>query len=119
MTQEYAQAAKEYLHKADSHFLDGDQDKASAKMWEAAAYAMKAVAAERGLPHADENEMRRTARKLSEEHNNSLIFSGFSIAEKFRHDSIYLFMEDEEWRLDRRKIYRLVDQVLALRVNGA
>ena len=118
LAEEYAQTALDFLEKADRHFVDRDQSQASAKMWEAAAHAVIAVASERGWPHANRKELRRAAGRLADEQNNQRIAVGFAITEKYLHDSSYLFMEDEEWTLDRPKVHNFVAWVLASRHGG-
>ena len=108
LTQEHAQTALDFLEKADKRYADGDQAQASAKMWEAATHAVMSAATERGWSHASQTELRHAAGLLSEEYNAPLIASGFAIAEKYLHDSRYLFMEDYEWTLDRRKVHGFV-----------
>ena len=115
---EHAQTALDFLEKADRHFAEGDQIQASEKLWGAAAHAVMAVASERGWPHANQTDLRRAVGRLADEQNNQRIAVGFAITEKYRHDSRYLFMEDEEWTLDRPKVHNFVTWVLALRYGG-
>ena len=118
LTQEHALTALDFLEKADKYYANNDQAQASAKLWEAAAHAVMAVASERGWPHASHKELRQAAERLADEQNNQRIAVGFAITEKYRHDSSYLFMEDEEWTLDRSKVHNFVTWVLALRDGG-
>lgn len=115
LTQEHAQTALDSLEKADKYYADNYQAQASAKLWEAAAHAVIAVASERGWPHANQTELRQAAGRLADEQNNQRIAVGFAITEKYLYDSRYLFMEDEEWALDRLKVHNFVTWVLALR----
>ncbi len=114
----HAQAALDFLEKADRHYADNDQAQASAKLWEAAAHAVMAVASERNWPHANQTELRQAAGRLADEQDNQRIAVGFAITEKYLHDSSYLFMEDEEWTLDRPKVHNFVKWVLTLRDGG-
>ena len=118
LTQEHAQTALDFLEKADKYYADNDQAQASAKLWEAAAHAVMAAASERGWPHANQTELRQAAERLADEQNNQRIAVGFAITEKYLYDSRYLFMEDEEWTLDRAKVHNFVTWVLALRDSG-
>ena len=113
-TQEHAQTALEFLAKADTHFVDGDQPQASEKLWDAAAHAMMAVALERGWPHANRSALKRAAERLTAEHNDPLIAAGFVVAEKYHFDFCYRFMEEEEWKTDRPKVRDFVARALAL-----
>ena len=115
LTQEHAQTALDFLENADKYYADGDQAQASAKLWEAAIQAVMAVASERGWPYANQTELRQAAGRLADEQNSQRIAVGFAIAEKYLYDSRYLFMEDEEWTLDRPKVHNFVAWVLALR----
>ena len=116
--EEHAQTALDFLEKADRHYAAGDQIQASEKLWGAAAHAVMAVASEHGWPHANQTELRQAAERLADEQNNQRIAVGFAITEKYLYDSRYLFMEDEEWTLDRSKVHDFVTWVLALRDGG-
>ena len=113
-TQEHAQAALEFLAKADTHFVDGDQLQASEKLWDAAAHAMMAVALDRGWPHTSHWDLKRAAERLAQEHNDPQIADRFSVAKKYHFDFCYRFMEAEEWKTDRPKVREFVARVLAL-----
>ena len=113
-TQEHAQAALEFLAKADTHFVDEDQLQASEKLWGAAAHAVMAVALERGWPHTSRRDLKRAAERLTVEHNDLLIAAGFGVAEKYHMDFCYRFMEAEEWKTDRPKVRDFVARVLEL-----
>ena len=118
-TQEHAQTALEYLAKADTHFVDGDQPQASEKLWGAAAHAVMAVAIERGWPHTSHPALKRAAERLAVEHNDPQIADRFVAAEQYHRDFYHLFMEADEWRADRPKVRDFVARVLALRDGDA
>ena len=116
--QEHAQTALDFLEKADKHFAEDDQIQASEKLWGAAAHAVMAVALERGWPHTSDIFLKRAAERLAVEYDDPIIAGRFCVAEKFRYDSCYLFMEEYEWQTDRPKVRDLVARVLALRGDG-
>ena len=103
-----------FWRRLTKYYADGDQAQASAKLWEAATHAVMAAASEHGWPHANQTELRQAAGRLADEQKNQRIAVGFAIAEKYLYDSRYLFMEDEEWTLDRPKVHNFVAWVLAL-----
>ena len=117
LTQEHAQAALEFLEKADSCFEEGDQKQASEKLWGAAAHAVMAVVPENSISVESHLELRTIAERLAVEHNDSLISSGFSIAGMYYHDShhVHLLLDSDEWLDDRPKVGNFVTRVLALR----
>ena len=113
-TQEHAQTALEFLAKADTHFVEGDQLQASEKLWGAAVHVVTAVALERGWPHTCHPALKRAAERLTAEHNDPLIAAGFGVAEKYHIDVCYPFMEAEEWKIDRPKVRDFVARAVAL-----
>ena len=117
LAQEHAQTALDFLEKADQYFAEGDQIQASEKLWEAAAYAIMAVAGDSGLSTDNRREMIAVAEQLAIAHNDPLIASGFSIAGMYYHDShhVHLLLNGDEWLYDRPKVVNFVKRMLALR----
>ena len=118
-TQEHAQTALEFLAKADTHFIEGDQLQASEKLWGAAAHAVLAIALERGWPHTIHPSLKRAAERLTAEQNDPLIAAYFVAAEQYHRDFYHRFLEADEWQTDRPKVRDFVARVLALRDGDA
>ena len=83
-------------------------------MWEASSLAVTAAARRRGWPCSDNRELHMAARKLADETGDVSIADGFAIAEKFRANAEFDFMEDFDYDDDRRIVTRFVERVIAL-----
>ena len=59
--------AKQFLGVSDHEFMAGDNLQASEKLWGAASHAVMAVAQQRGWRYSKHRDLKRAARKLSEE----------------------------------------------------
>ena len=92
--------------------MAGNHLNGSEKLWEAAARAVTEAARQRGLSCSDHRELHMAARSLSEETGDASIATGFGVAEKFRANSKFDFMEEYDY--DRQIVRRLVTRVLAL-----
>ena len=91
-----ALAALVILNDASQKFALGESREGSSKMWEAVAYAVGVVAEQRGLPHADKDEMLATVQKLAEEHNDRGLVTGFLASEIFLDNAVHDFIEDDD-----------------------
>jgi hypothetical protein len=94
--------------------MAGNYLKGSEKVWEAAAHAVMEAARQRGWPSSDHRELHMASRRFAEETGDESIADGFAIAEKFRANSEFDFMEDFDYDDDRQIVRRLVNRVLAL-----
>ena len=92
--------------------MAGNYLKGSEKVWEAASHVVTEAARQRGWDCSDHRELHMAARRLSEATGDESIADGFSIAEKFRANSEFDFMEEYDY--DRQIVRRLVNRVLAL-----
>ena len=96
LTQEHAQAAKEFLDEADREFAEGDVLQASEKMWGAASHAIMAVALQRGQPCGTHRLMINAAREVADELDDVWLKAGISVAQQFHANFYHGFMETED-----------------------
>ena len=110
-----AQKARTLLLESQADFADGDdQLKACQKLWQAAAQAITAVAQQRGWPHADLQSLRLAVNRLSEELDDEMLFLQFDVADTFRVNAEYGFMEDFQLDGDRQDVRLFIERVLSL-----
>ena len=114
LTQEHAQAAKEFLDEADREFAEGDVLQASEKMWGAASHAIMAVAMQRGQPCGTHRLMVDLAWEIADEQDDILLKGGISAAQGFRANANIGFMEPEEWENDTEIVRQFVARMLVL-----
>lgn len=114
LTQEHTQTARDFLIASDREFAAGDILQGSEKLWGAAAHAVMALAQQRGWGFGDHRSLRAAANRLSDELNEPLIASDFSVAEKFHANFYHHFMQDFEIDGDRPAVHRFVNRVLSL-----
>lgn len=110
-TRTYRERSRTFLRKAREEIDAGDLEQASEKGWGAAAMMLKAVADERGLPHASHALLLGIADQLEQETGNKALGELFDSASalhrnfyenKMSHDAV-------EWRL--RRVTEFVDKV--------
>ena len=83
-------------------------------MWDAAEHAATAVALKRGWEHSCINDLFAAASMLSDELDDTEFVGGFLVAEKFRENAEYDFMEDFQFADDREIVCDFVARTLAL-----
>ena len=102
------------LEAAEHEFMAGNYLKGSEKLWEAASLAVTEAARLRGWPSSDNRELHMAARGLADETGDVSIADGFGVAEKFRANAEFDFMEDFDYDDDREIVTRFVELVVAL-----
>ncbi len=112
--QEHAQTAEEFLAVSDHEFMAGDNLRASEKLWGAASHAMMAIAQQRGWRYSRHRDLKRAARKLSEEIGDPAIADRFAMAEQFHSNFYHDFMGEFRISEDRTSVRDLVERVLTL-----
>jgi hypothetical protein len=95
VSEEYKRTGQRYIRQADSEFEKGDFLQASEKAWGAASEYVKALAAQRGLPHESHREIRIAASLIADEVSQDRIMELFSIGESL-HANFY-----EAWMRER------------------
>ena len=113
-TLEHTQTAQELLAKSDRQFAAGELRQGSETLWRAAELAMTAVAQRRGWKHGSDKDLFYAAKRLSEEQDDASFFRQFGIAEMFRENSIYGYLEEYEPDMLKPSVHRFVDQALEL-----
>lgn len=113
-TLEHTRTAQELLAKSDRQFAAGEYREGSATLWRAAELAITAVAEQRGWRHGDYKELFHAAKRLSEEQNDSSFSNEFGVAEMFRENSIYGYLEDYEPDAFKSIVHRFVSRTLSL-----
>ena len=94
--------------------MAGNYLKGSQYLWEAACQAMTEAALQRGWPCSDNRDLRMAVRGLAEEAGDTSIVTGFGVAEMFRANAEFDFMEDFDYDDDREIVARFVGQVTPL-----
>ena len=113
-TKGYAKAARKSLAESKREFAAGDDLKGSRKIWDAAECAVSAVALARGWEHSRHEDLFAAASMLSAEFDDAEFVGGFAVAEKFRENAEYDFMEDFQYDDDRKIVQDFVARTLAL-----
>ena len=111
---EHIETARYFLAESKREFAAGDDLKGSRKIWDAAECAVSAVALARGWEHSRQEDLFAAALKLSAEFDDSEFVGGFAVAEKFRENAEYDFMEDFQYDDDRKIVQDFVARTLAL-----
>ena len=117
-TKEYvqtAQKARQFLLAAYAEFADGDDCRpACEKLWQAAAHAIAAVAQQRGWPHGSPEARYAAVNRLAEELDDEMLLLQFDVADTFRVNAEYGFMEDFQLPGNRRDVHLFIERVLSL-----
>ena len=109
-TQTYRERSRMYLARARQEFDDDDLLQASEKGWGAASQMVKAVADERGIPHARHADVLRAGQALVREIGSQDMDKRFSFATDLHtnfYEEIYNH-EEVAWRLT--EVERFVDK---------
>ena len=114
LQQEHIYTAQDFLQESDREFAEGKTLQASEKLWGAAAHSVMAIAQQRGWQFGTHYELKMSAERLANEHDEPIIAAGFSDAEKFHANFYHGFMEDFQINADRPKVRRFVERVSAL-----
>ena len=113
-TRDHVRTAREFLTAADREFEAGDHLQASEKLWGAASHALTAVAQQRNWPHGSHRALKKATQLLADETGDVALLAGFAVAEKFRGNFNYDFMEDFELDADRPTVNNFVERLMAL-----
>jgi len=113
-TLEHTRTAQELLAKSDTQFAAGEYREGSETLWRAAELAIIAFAEQRGWKHSSHKELFYAAKRLSEEQNDSSFNNEFGVAEMFRENSIYGYLEDYEPDAFKSIVHRFVSRTLSL-----
>ena len=116
-TKEYvktAQKARALLYEAYVEFADGDRLKGCEKLWQSAAHAIAAAAQQRGWECGDVDALHKAAKRLAEELDEEILFLQFDVADTFRINVEYDFLEDFQLKGNRKDVRLFVERVLAL-----
>ena len=113
-TSEHIRIAQELLAKSDRQFAAGEYREGSKTLWRAAEIAMTAVAERHGWKRGSDKDLFHAAKRLSEEQNDMSYFRQFGIAEMFRENSIYGYLEDYEPDMMKPTVHRFVNHLLGL-----
>ena len=114
LTNDHAAKTLEFLTQSDAEFAEGDRLQASEKLWGAATHAVIAVAQQRAWRHGSHRAMKEAVTKISDEHDDIGIKSGFAAAEKFHSNFYHDHMEDFDLDDNRPRVQDFVHRVLAL-----
>ncbi len=109
---EHARAAADALQSAGAHFEAGDNAAGSDRLWQAAVYAVTAVARERGWPSDGHQAVTSAADRLAAE--DPAITAGFFAAQQFHANAKHNFMEPDDMARGLPLVQDFVQRVLAL-----
>ena len=84
LTQHTAQTTQAFFDAADRHFEDEEPLLAYENLWNAAAYALTAVADARGWPTDDPQDLKSAADRLANEARDHHLRHQFAVAQQFR-----------------------------------
>ena len=113
-TLEQTRTVQELLAKSDRQFAAGEYREGSEALWRAAELAMTAIAQKHGWEHSSYKELFYAAKRLSEEQNDGSFSNEFGVAEMFRENSIYGYLEDYEPDAFKSIVHRFVNRTLSL-----
>lgn len=107
---EHGRAARESLEVAEAEFEAGEVTAGSARLWQAAAHSVMAVARERGWPCEDHQAVKTAADRLAA--GDAAVIAGFFAAQQFHANASHDFMEPDDIArgvpLARDFIYRVL-----------
>ena len=107
--EDYKQAGRLFMDRAEWDFARGDLVRASEGAWEAAAQFMKAAAAQRGWGHEDHIHIAQSAGKLRAETGNDDIVRLFSAAASLRANSQGGgYISEDDVRLGMDCVHKLI-----------
>ena len=111
---EHVRAAHDSLAKSDAYFAQGDVLQGSRKLWDAVAHAMSAIAQQRNWNYENRDAIRQVGVRLSDEAGDDGIILGLSMSESFYANSIYDYMEADDFDAYRPLAKKFVMEMLAL-----
>ena len=112
--QNTAQTAQAFFDAADRHFEDEEPLLAYENLWNAAAYALTAVADARGWPTDALQDLKSAAERLATEASDHHLRHQFAVAQQFRAKFNYGFVERHQLADYCRLMREFVDRMLAL-----
>lgn len=111
--EEHGRTARQFLAASDEEFAAGDHLQASEKLWGAASHAVMAAAVLRDWPCRTHRELKNAVERLTEERADAEFAAGFYAAENFHRNFYHDEMEPYQIEIDRPRVHRFVDRVLA------
>lgn len=112
---EQTKTARDLLKQADAAFAIGDVQLGSARLWEAYADTISAIANDRDLPCANDDDILRVLADLATPDRDYLSLRvAFSTAQRFRDAPQRDGPEDYEVECLAPEIPRIVDELIAL-----
>lgn len=114
LTQHTAQATQAFFEAADQHFEDEEPLLAYDNLWNAASYALTAVADARGWPTADPQDLKTASDRLANEARDHHLRHQFAVAQQFRARFNNGFVERHQLADYCRLMREFVDRMLAL-----
>ena len=111
---EHVETARQFLADADNEYESGDILQASEKLWGAASHVVIAEMHRRGMKTSGHRAMALAVQEFSEDIEDPALSDMFAGARALHANFYHGFMEDYEFEIDREKVRRFVDRMLAL-----
>ena len=115
LTHDQAKPAYDSLEQADAAFADGDEIRGAQRLWNAFTATVAVIARERGLPCADDDDIREVLAQLAgsdDEHYSMML--RFHTALRFRDAVAKGSLEDYEVEIFRPEVRLIIDELAAL-----
>ena len=108
------QTARQFLEDADREYEAGDMLQASEKLWGAASHTVIAEMHRREMAASGHRAMVLAVQQFADELEDPALSDMFAGARALHANFYHGFMEDYEFEIDREKVHRFVDRMLAL-----
>ena len=111
----YSDLSAEYLRQAKGYLAEGDLSQASEKGWGAAATAVKAVAAARGMNHSTHRQLHVALQALARETGDDDLRSDFGHASELHINFYENWLDVETVTLYLSQVERLLERLSEMR----
>lgn len=111
---EHIETARHFLAEADREYESGDMLQASEKLWGAASHVVIAEMHRRGMKSSGHRAMILAVQEFAVDGEDPGLSDMFAGARAMHANFYHGFMEDYEFEIDREKVHRFVNRMLAL-----
>ncbi len=111
---QHIETARQFLSDAEREYETGDMLQASEKLWGAASHVVIAEMQRREMVASGHRAMLLAVQQFADELEDPALSDMFAGARVLHANFYHGFMEDYEFEIDREKVRRFVDRMLAL-----
>ena len=111
---QHIETARQFLVDADREFESGEILQASEKLWGAASHVVIAEMHRREMSASGHRAMVLAVQQFTEEEDDPALSDMFAGARALHANFYHGFMEDYEFEIDRERVNRFVERMLAL-----